>query len=192
MKSYLTTSAKDRLKPYLLKRDGSDCLFCGKPLEPNPETKAMRITIEHLDGIKTHNDKENLALAHWHCNNLKKTWPEYQVIAANKLQENKLTFDSLDECELTPPAPKEASKEIDLNVAMKRQTWEYLNDRLITKGKEAINLSDTIHSISFIFWQKTGHGSSETIKRYVKDFCSSAAPFKIESVNGEELILKRQ
>lgn len=188
---YLSTSKKDRLKPFLLHRDGPTCLYCKEPLNPSHhdfQSKDLRTTFDHLDDNPRNNDESNIVLCHWKCNQLKKTYPEYKLIAQEKMKE----LDSLDPLYVSETtSPKPASKEIDLNVAAKKLTWEYLNDRLVNQGKPAINYNDAAHSISFIFWQRTGHGSSESIKRYLNDFTSSAAPFKALEENGETVIVKR-
>ena len=190
MQKYLTTSEKDRLTPFLLRRDGTNCFYCKNPFDYT--NKELKRTVDHLNDkpAGTENNRpENLVLCHWQCNQLKKTYPEYQVMAQNKLHENQVSFDSLDMCEAT--APKPASKEIDLNVAIKKLTYEYLQERLVRQAKPAINYNDAAHSIAYIFWERTGHGSSETVKRHLNDFCSSAAPFKAVYENGETVILKR-
>jgi hypothetical protein len=187
MQRYLTTSQKELLTPYLLKRDAPTCFYCKKPFDGL--SKELKRTFDHLDNNAKNNERENLVLCHWKCNQLKKSYPEFQLMAQNKIHENRVSFDSLDESEAT--APKPASKEIDLNVALKRLTYEYLNERLLAHDKPALNYNDTAHSISYIFWQRTGHGSSETVKRHLNDFCSSAAPFKAVEENGETVIIKR-
>ena len=189
MQKYLTTSQKDRLLPYILKRDGADCFYCKHPFASSPESKELKRTFDHLDNNPKNNERENLVLCHWKCNQLKKSYPEFQVMARGKIEQLRVTFDSLDECETTTPKP--ASKEIDINVMAKKITWQYLQERLIRQGKPALNYNDVAHSVSYIIWEQTGHGSSETIKRYLNDFCSSAAPFKTEEENGETIILKR-
>lgn len=187
MQRYLTTSQKDRLTPYLLKRDGSNCFYCKNAFDGL--SKELKRTFDHLDNKPMNNERENLVLCHWKCNQLKKSYPEYQILAQNKINENLVSFDSLNESEANTPKP--ASKEIDLNVAMKKLTYEYLQERLIVQAKPALNFNDTAHSISYIFWNRTGHGSSETVKRHLNDFCSSAAPFKAVEENGETVIIKR-
>jgi hypothetical protein len=186
MKQYLTTSKKQRLAPFILKRDGPNCFYCSSPFDGL--SKELKRTYDHLDNNPFHNEPENLVLCHWKCNQLKKVYPEYKLMAESKIKEN---FDSLDVCVNPSPEPKETTKEIDINLATKRIVLEFLQDRLLTQGKPAIELSDTIHSISYLMYEKTNHGSSETVKRHIKDFCSSVAPFKIEEQNGEWVIIKR-
>lgn len=189
---YLTTSQKNRLRPYLLKRDGPDCLYCKKPLSPTHhdfQSAELRTNYDHLDDNPKNNERENLVLCHAKCNQQKKVFPDYQIIAKAKAEQLRVCVDPLDERETTPPKP--ASKEIDLNVALKKLTWQYLQERLVRQGKPAINYNDAAHSISYIFWEETGHGSSETVKRHLNDFCSSAAPFKTLEESGETVIVKR-
>ena len=188
MGNYLTTSQKDRLTPYLIKRDGANCFYCTKPFQVGL-SKQFKRTIDHLDNNPKNNDKENLVLSHFECNQLKKTYPEFQIMAESKSLDNHNSFDILSESETTPPKP--ASKEIDLNVMAKKLAWEYIQERLVRQGKPALNYNDTAHSISFMMWELSGHGSSETIKRYLNDFTSSAAPFKAIDENGVTVIVKK-
>ena len=187
MQRYLTTSKKDMLKPFLSRRDGPQYFYCSENFDHS--SHELKLTFDHLDDNPFNNERENLVLAHWKCNQLKKSYPEYQLMAKNKLHENQVSFDSIGESETTSPKP--ASKEIDLNVAIKKLTWEYLQDRLVRQNVPALNYNDTAHSISFIFWERSGHGSSETVKRHLNDFCSTAAPFKAVEENGETVIVKK-
>jgi len=189
VQKYLTTSQKSNLRPILLLRDKAVCIYCNDPLSSTPDSKELQITFDHLDNNPKNNERENLVLCHWKCNQLKKHYPEYQLIAQAKIDELRASVDSLGVCEATPPKP--ASKEIDLNVALKKLTLQYLNDRLINQGKPALSYNDTAHSISYIMFTRTGHGSSETVKRHLNDFCSSAGPFKAVEQDGETIILKR-
>ena len=162
MKGYLTTSKKDNLRPALLLRDGSNCLFCGDPLVTSPQSKELKTTFEHLDSNPKNNNPENLSLCHWKCNQQKKVYPEFQLIAKAKIENLSSTVDSLGVSGSTTHKP--ASKEIDLNVAYGQLTYEYLNDRLIVQGKPALNYNGTAESIAYIMWQRTGHGSPATVK----------------------------
>ena len=189
---YLTTSQKDRYMPILIQRDGANCYYCKLPFDPLAQD--LKRTFDHLDNDRTNNDIANLVLAHWKCNQMKKYNVEYKVMAADKRNEN---LDSMDECVPIPPTHKEASREIDINVALKKLTWEYLHDRLVgdkvhPPREKKLELNDTASSISFIFWERTGHGSSETVKRHIKEFCSSVAPFTLYEEAGEWLIQRRQ
>jgi len=188
---YLTTSQKDKLLGFLLKRDGSNCFYCKIPFDQ--QSHKLKRTFDHLNNNNKENGTWNLVLCHWKCNQEKKRSAEYQIMADEKLHENQVSFDSLSVCvsQKLESEPKQASKEIDLNVAMKKLAWEFINERLITQGKPALNFNDTAHSIAFIFWQRTGHGSSETVKRHLLDFCSESAPFKRVEESGEDLIQKR-
>jgi hypothetical protein len=57
------SAARKRVKSFLLDRDGSTCVFCGKPIEGNS-------SIEHLLDRSSggSNAYANLALAHEQCN----------------------------------------------------------------------------------------------------------------------------
>jgi len=186
---YLTTSQKDRFFPAIYERDGAYCFFCKGQFDDS--VKTLKRTFDHLDDDRTNNDISNLVLCHWKCNQLKKEYPDFKFMAADKAKELQASFDSLGVSELNARTPKTTSKEIDLNVAMKKLTKQYLFDRLVTQGKEVISWSDVCHSISYICYSEFGHGSSETIKRYLLDFTSSAGPYIRVEESGEWIIRKR-
>lgn len=189
--NYLTTNQKERMFPQLVMRDGPTCFYCKKPFEIMD--KDLKRTFDHLDNNRQHNELSNLVLAHWKCNQLKRTYTEYIVMAKEKISEN---TDCLEECVYIKPPHGETSKEIDLNVAMKKLAWEYINERLVGDGirpprEQALEFNDSASSISFLFWQRTGHGSSATVKRYLNDFCSTSGPFQTVDVDGVTLIKRR-
>ena len=187
MQHYLTTSQKDRYLPFIIQRDGPNCFYCGMAFSLND--KALRRTYDHLNNDPKFNDPQNLVLCHWRCNQTKKYNQEFIIKATGKLKDNRLLVDSLNVC--VQPNPKQTSKEIDLNVAMKTLTKEFLDERILRQGKPALEFNDTAHSIAYLMWDKTGHGSSETAKRHIKEFCASVAPYRLEEQNGEWVIVKR-
>lgn len=176
--------------PILLQRDGPNCFYCNIPF--NPLDPQMRRTYDHLNNDKHLNDIQNLVLAHEFCNNKKKFNQEYQIMAKEKFRLNSLlVFEGLSESVRNKPGPMPAGQEIDINVAIKKETWAYLQEHLIRQEKPAINFNDTAESIAFMFWEHTGHGSSQTVGRALKEFTSTAAPFKREEEGGEIVIRKR-
>ena len=191
---YLTTSKKDALRPIILRRDGSACIYCKNALISNPATKDQRTTFDHLDNNPQNNEIDNLCLVHWKCNQEKKHNAEYQVIAKQKLEENRAfdgTFDYLGVCVSQHPEPKQTSKELDINVAFFKITSDYIKEYLLNKGKPALEFNDTAYSVAYLMKDKTGHGSSATAKRYINELCSSVAPFKLENQDGIWFIVKR-
>ena len=192
MQRYLTTSKKDRLKPFLLKKQNNKCLFCKDPFLSTPANDSMKTTFEHLDNDAYNNDSQNLALTHKHCNNDKKHNSDYQLIAQAQLKENHLSADSVDMCVNQTHEAKQTTMEIDLNVAMYKITKQFIDERLLRQNLPAIDFNDTAHCISHFMKEQTGHGSSESAKRHIKDYCCSVAPFKIEEQGGKSVILKRQ
>jgi len=190
MQQHLTTYQKEKFLPILLERDGSNCFYCNLPF--NPLDPNMRRTFDHLNNDKKFNDIQNLILAHLFCNNKKKHNAEYQIMAKEKLRLNSLlVFEGLSERERNKSGPMPANQEIDLNVAIKKETWAYLQEHLVRQEKPAINFNDSAESIAFMFWERTGHGSSQTVGRALKEFTSTAAPFKREEEGGEIVIRKR-
>jgi len=186
MQRYLTTSQKDRYRMYLLSRDGPNCFYCQQPFVHNDTH--LKMTVDHLDDNAFHNDKENLVLCHWKCNQLKKESPEYQLIAQAKIKEN---VDSMSVSVQSNPEPKTASKEIDLNVMMGKLTREFLDERLLNKPGKGLDFNDTANAIAYLMYKDTNHGSPETAKRHIKMFCSSVSPYKLIEEGGTWVIVKR-
>ena len=193
MNKYLTTSQKDRAKPFLTKKQEGKCLFCKDPLtfvtSPNDP---LHTTTEHLDGNVFNNKIENLALAHKRCNNDKKHNADYQIIAKAQLEENHNSFDSLSESASKAPKGREASIEIDVNKAYAQLTKEYLNARLKTENKPAINKKDACRSIAYLMFEKISQGSPYTAQRHIEMFTSSVGPYEEIEEGGETLIIRKK
>ena len=191
MAKYLSTYLKEKYLPLLIQRDGPNCFYCNLPF--NPADRLMRRTYDHLDNNKTHNDMQNLVLAHFFCNEKKRHNAEYQIMAREKLRLNELSaFEGLRVCEILEHDRKETEKVIDINVTFRKITKTYIESRLIEQGVPALSLKDTKHSVAYIMQEKTGHGSSQTAARYIDDLCSSAGPFAFEEQDGIWYIVKKQ
>jgi len=190
MQRYLTTTQKDRYLPFIIQRDGPNCFYCGMAFSLND--KALRRTYDHLNNDPKYNDPQNLVLAHWSCNQTKKYNQEYIIKASAKLRENKLFVDSLGVGVYSKPEPKQASQEIDINVAFWKITKDYISERLIRQGLPSIPFNETAYSVAYMMKDQTNHGSSATAKRYLLELCSEAAPFNREEQGGIWYIVKRQ
>lgn len=189
---YLSTAEKRRWLQHYLDKQESQCLFCKLDFVPNPANDLMSITYEHLDKDVFNNEEWNLALAHKKCNNEKKWNSDYQIIAKDQLELNRKTLDSLSVCKQRPDEPKPTSKEIDINVATFNLAEEYLRERLKIQNKPALDFNDTMYSIFYLLKETTGHGSSETVKRTLLGFTSTAGPYdKIQDQNGNWVIIKK-
>lgn len=192
MQRYLTTAEKNRYRPILLKKQENKCLFCKIEFTNVPANRNMSITAEHLDSNVFNNKFENLALAHKKCNNDKKWNIDYQLIAKAQLEENLNSFEPLSVSKQTTHEPKPTSKEIDINVATFNLAEAYLIERLKVQDKPALDFNDTMYSIFYLLKETTGHGSSETVKRTLLGFTSSAGPYdKVEDANGNWIIIKK-
>lgn len=189
---YLSTAEKIRWKPHYLEKQDNDCIFCKEEFTNIPANKEMSITYEHLDKDVFNNEEWNLALAHKKCNDDKKWNPDYQIIAKELLEQNKRTLDSLSVCKQRPDEPKPTSKEIDINVATFNLADAYLIERLKVQNKPALDFNDTMYSIFYLLKETTGHGSSETVKRTLLGFTSTAGPYdKVKDQNGNWVIIKK-
>ena len=191
-KRYLSTARKNQLRPHLLTKQKNTCLFCNKEFETLPANDNYSITFEHLNKDVFENNIWNLALVHKDCNNAKKWNIDYQIIAKEQLDLNLKSVDSMSVSTTPTREPKPTSKEIDINVATFNLTEEYLRERLDVKGMDALDLNDTIYSIFYLLKQTSGHGSSETVKRTIFGFTSTAGPYdKQEDQNGNWIITKK-
>ena len=187
---YLTTWQKNNLEPYILNRDGMNCFYCDTPF--SLEIKELRRTFDHLDNNPAHNDKENLVLCHFKCNQLKKYYIDYQLKAQDKIRMNTSGFDALSVSVSRDREPKPTSKEIDINMAFYKITKDFINERILHNGKDALEFNDTIESVAYLMKESTNHGSTETAKRYIKMLCSSVAPYALIDQGGIWYIVQKK
>lgn len=186
---YLSTAEKRRWLQHYLDKQENLCLFCKEQFVPNPANDLMSITYEHLDKDVFNNEEWNLALAHKRCNNEKKWNSDYQIIAKDQLELNRKSLDSLSVSKQRPDEPKPTSKEIDINIATFNLAEAYLRERLKVKAMPALDFNDTMYSIFYLLKETTGHGSSETVKRTLLGFTSTAGPYdRIKDHNGNWVI----
>jgi len=199
----LTLNQKAKFTPIIEKRDlpnGEEpfCFYCEQRFIGTDHK--WRKTFDHLDNDTTNNIPENLVFAHWDCNQKKKSNPEWQVIASDKLKENLLlALESLGEGGENNNADKntQPNEQIDANKEESKLAEEYLNERLLARyGKEPaeteLDYNDTRDSLTYLNYKKFDHGSQNTFDRILKMLTSPAAPFDRDKRNGRLKIFRRQ
>ena len=82
----LTMNNKVKYISVIKKRDGDICFYCLRLFVP--EVQRWTREFDHLNNDETDNRVENLVFAHRECNNKKKNYIDWQLLAQTKLQEN--------------------------------------------------------------------------------------------------------
>lgn len=193
----LTVAVKSKRTPLIIERDypnGEEfiCCYCEQRfLKNNPLWKK---TWEHLDNDETNQELWNLKWAHWYCNQKKKTFTDYHIIARefikkNQEWQNKFDFEEfLRERKIKQPV--EEHTEIELNIAHYEEATKFLAERLPDEDARHL-LTDTINCISLRCRKKTGHGSSQSVRNYINELCCSEGNYKIQKISGKNYILRR-
>lgn len=180
----LSASKKIDYLPILFKKQGGKCLYCKEPFEQLGDS-----IFEHLNNNRSDNRMENLALAHHGCNIKKITNFDYQIIANEQLKKNEDQVLSERE-KIEDLTPTDISTEININVNNSSITEQFLIERISTDG--SILFSEALDSIVFVCKTKTGHGSQQSIRNYIRAFVSPMGPFMIsKDENGKKIIIQR-
>ncbi len=87
----LTSSVKAKRTPLIIERDypnGEEptCCYCEQRFINN--TSKWKKTWEHLDNDETNEELWNLMWAHWYCNQKKKYFIDYQIMAQDLIKKN--------------------------------------------------------------------------------------------------------
>jgi len=181
----LTKRIQTVLLPFIIQRDlGFNCWYCKLPLF------FFRYVFEHLSDNREDNRIENLVLACYQCNKKKVHDPEMKQRALKKLSENE-TSDYLRERKfLIDELTQEASPEIEINVANTEITKKFITERLELDG--FILFSEALYCSVYLCREKTGHGSPQSAREYIKILTCEVAPFKIvRDENNRKIIVKR-
>lgn len=185
----LPQSKKDKWLPLLLLRDGKDCLYCKQPLTVDD------LDYDHLDNDDTHNEFVNFGLVHHKCNCEKRNSPEFQIIAKEKLDENKKTIPlymgGRKNLLVDPEERQEQSLEMKVRTDTYNITKQWLDEHINIDGE--IEYKDAIDSIAYYSMEKTGHGSPKVIRSHIDALCSSIGRFMVvkDSETRKKKIVKR-
>lgn len=181
----LTKRIQTILLPFIIERDHDFiCLYCKSPLF------FFKYIFEHLNDTRTDNRIENLALACSSCNKRKVDDPEMKQRALEKLKQNE-NSDYLKERKfLIDELTKEASPEIEINIACTDITKQFITEKVESDG--FILKSEALYCSVYLCREKTGHGSTQSCREYIKILTCEVAPFKIvRDENNRKIIVRR-
>jgi len=156
----LSYKQKNEWYPLIIDRDGYRCFYCKKDFEKyNPSE------YDHLNNNSHDNRPENLVLTHHSCNIIKKTSPEWQILANQQLEENeRSTFG----CERKNE--HETLTEQIISQTNRDMTKTFLLEHTIN-GK-TILLKDAVNAITHLCNDNNNTGSQAAIRRYIDVLCN--------------------
>ena len=181
---HLSISLKQKYLPLIIKRDGENCLYCGKKL--NHRTHIF----EHLNNNRNYNELENIVLACQSCNNKKQHDSEMQILALEKLKVNEKSNFMRERNLEGEINSHEASTEIEINVSNFDITEQYITDIVDCDG--CVAFTDALNSCVALCKEKTGHGSHQSVRNYILALTSTLGDFEIvRGENGRKEIIRR-
>ena len=191
----LTANQKAKWFPLKIEQDGNVCWYC--KMEFVEQVFKWRREWDHLNNHENDNRFENFVLAHQECHQKKKFDFDMQFLAREKLKENE-SSGSLGEREGEKNADiqTETNMEIDSNIEFARITEEFLTERLKSRnGKQPVETEldskITMDTITYLCRKETGHGSQNTIRRIIDEFCCPFADFEKVKKKGRFVIQLR-
>jgi len=192
---HLTLNQKAKWLPYVIERDGNICFYCEQRFM-NTDHRWTRV-FDHLNNNAEDNRPENIVLAHWYCNEKKKTDCDWQILAQDKLKENEMQVESLGEGERKKLQHTETNTEIDSNTEFSKTTEEYLIERLFPHhGKSPLendlDYVETLNNITLRCYRKNKHASQNTVRRILDMFCASEGNFEKVKIDGRYKIRVRR
>lgn len=181
----LTKRLKTIFLPLIIRRDGGfNCWYCKKPLF------LFKYIFEHLNNNRRDNRLENLVLACDSCNNKKTHDLVMKQKALQKLTQNEESNFLRERKFLIDELTKEVSAEIEINVANDGITKHFITERVYRDNY--ILFSEALHCSVYLCKEKTGHGSHQSVRNYIKTLTCEIAPFKIiRDENKKKIIVKR-
>jgi len=181
-KSFITDSKKRIYLPRCIEDQGGFiCYQCDETLKPG------HYCFEHLNDRRDDTRYENTALSCNRCN-IKKIDDYDMKLKALELLKKK------EEAGLKyledKTAHEQNSSEIEINKALYNFTKQYISEHVQTDGKYSFD--DAIAELPFLCQERFGHGSKQTIRRYVKQLTCGVAPFQvIKDESNKKWICKR-
>jgi len=185
MIKHLTKRLKMLYLPLLILRDGGFfCWYCIKPLVINQHV------FDHLNNNREDNRLQNIVLACDSCNNKKPHDLDMQDIAMMKLKINEESNFLRERKFLIDELTKEASPEIEINVSNTEITKQFITEKVKCNG--FILKSEALYCSVYLCREKTGHGSPQSAREYIKILTCEVAPFKIvQDENKRKIIVRR-
>ena len=181
----LTQPQKIEYLPKIVRRDfGFNCWYCKTPLF------LFKYVYEHLDNNRQHNEIENICLACVTCNNKKPHDISMQQIAMQKLAQNEQNNVLGGRKKLIDEFTTGCSVEIEINVTNSEITEQFITERITADG--FILFLEALYCSVFLCKQKSGHGSPNSVRSYLKTLTCEIAPFEIVlDKNKRKIIVRR-
>ncbi|QLH10261.1 hypothetical protein [Nitrosarchaeum sp. AC2] len=191
----LSATQKDKKIPFIIDRDGNVCFYDKMPFVN--EIPGLRRTIDHANNNEQDNRIENLLLAHWECNEKKKTNVDMQFIAKDALIANiRNASESLSEGEKHTETHKDIDelKEGDINLIVNKLVLAELESQFSNKNDcTGISYNRSLKKIHYLLITQTGgRGSEQAVRRSLDAYCSDYAPWKSEKLGKGNRIIRRR
>ena len=178
----------ERALKFILRRDAPKgtklvCLFCGEKFETG-KIGGGRMVFDHLDNNSRNNNYANLALVHQRCNQRKRTYGDYQLIALEKMRVN---------AAYVPPLPAGPDQRENENVRIGHTISNFVKEYLEVNcpAGALLNFNDAANDVSYLLQQKFAVGSPATAKRHLGVFTCNAAPWSLVEIDGKRMIVKK-
>lgn len=162
------------------------CLFCRKELDlanNGARSGNDKAVMDHLDDHPQNNDYDNLALCHQGCNQRKRAYPEYQLIAADKAAENAKQVPTSEM--LGVLRGKRAREGHRLQTLIKEWLEEHVS------GSETVLLRSACDIIGSLADNELGWGHPKTIERRIEMLASPPAPWQITGKGRQQIVSRR-
>ena len=180
----------ERALKFLIRRDGGDkgkdlrCCFCRLPFKSGAKG-GQKMVIDHLDCNPKNNQYYNLALCHQACNQKKRTYGDYQLLAIETIKRNAAYVPQV----LETPADDRENENVRASDAISKFVRDYLE--INCPPGTVLELQETARSISYLCRQRFSMGAPDTILRHIGVYTSGPAPWALTDVNGQRVISKR-
>ena len=201
MTNRLTNKQKRKWLSSLKSVYGDYCFYCKKPFnmeehEHNGFKNPYFMEYDHLNNREYDNRIENIVLCHRICNQHKKTFSDWQILAKEQLQENERSGVFVREREKNTESDETEKyhedyqhPEIESNTRFFHMTKNYLESELSKTNK--LQFQDTLDSIALMCQEDVGHGSQTTIRKHIAMLCCSRGSYQITKIEGKKYIIKK-
>lgn len=150
---------KDSFK-IIVERDGYKCFYC------NDEFSDTRpAEYDHLNNDENDSRPENLVLSHHECNNKKKFFTDWQIMAQEKLRKNEKTVLACERTLADAGTTKEITSQQEISKINKRITKQFIQEHTI--NNEELILRDAVNAIVGICDDNNETGSQSAVYRYI-------------------------
>lgn len=194
----LSQSKKAKAIAVLVQIYGNVCWYCKMPFQA--QIQGLQRTIDHLNDDPQDNRIQNLCLAHDECNQKKRTFTDWKILAMEQLTKN---LANLDFGKIPPASEGERDKktqpqedeltEGEINRKINETVDAYLNERLPKTNPDAfLFYMDSLNSITCLVQKDCGNrGGQLAVRRSLDAKTSSVSDFIVIRDNGRRIIRRR-